>query len=491
MCVDFRKINDLQPQVRRVDSATSGNISLVPLPKIDEMYAAKIFTTLDLRSSYYHINLDKESKAKTAFVTPFGKYEFNTVPFGLAQAPAYFQQLISMVLQDCRDFMMAYLDDIIIFSRTPEEHLIHIEIIFQKLKVAGLKLKESKCDFFKSEIHYLGHLISDKGIQPLPEKLDTIQNMPHPQTPKEIKQFLGLTGYYRKFIPHFSEISRPLAKLTAKDSQFKWTPQCQFSFEDALMSAPILKYPDTEKPYTIFTDASKYGWAGVLTQEHTSIINGKEVTTNHPVAYVSGMFCGSQLNWAAMTKEAYAIYMTVKKSTFYLTGADITLRSDHLPLNQFLQKNTLNLHVNNWAVEIESFKIKFVHIPGKDNVITDTLSQLIDINPDIVLEPELKDYEFGSYCFETLPKARRSSVAEKLASVDGLDVCEISITYDNDKNSPNSIEMSLSNEKFSQLQVRDEKIKNLRVRVNNGEYSDSHVVDPPEEKQKSHPMQLR
>ena len=145
MCVDFRKINDLQPQVRRVDSATSGNISLVPLPKIDEMYAAlhgpKIFTTLDLRSGYYHINLDEESKAKTAFVTPFGKYEFNAVPFGLAQAPAYFQQLISMVLQDCRDFVMAYLDDIIIFSRTPEEHLKHIEIIFQKLKAAGLKLR--------------------------------------------------------------------------------------------------------------------------------------------------------------------------------------------------------------------------------------------------------------------------------------------------------------------------------------------------------------
>ena len=125
-----------------------------------------------------------------------------------------------------------------------------------------------------------------------------------------------------------------------------------------------------------------------------SIVNGKEVTTNHPVAYVSGMFHGSQLNWAAMMKEAYAIYMTVKKSTFYLTGADITLRSDHLPLNKFLQKNTLNLHVNNWAVEIESFKIKFVHIAGRDNMITDTLSHLIDIDPDIVLEPELKDYEF-------------------------------------------------------------------------------------------------
>ena len=155
MCVNFRKINELQPKTQRVDKQTNtqGNLSLIPLPKIDKMYAnlhgTKIFTTLDLRSGYYHIGLDKESKAKTAFVTPFGKYEFNAVPFGLAQAPAYFQQLISIVLQDCSEFVMVYLDDIIIFSKNEEEHLKHIEIIFQKLKAAGLKLKESKCDFFK------------------------------------------------------------------------------------------------------------------------------------------------------------------------------------------------------------------------------------------------------------------------------------------------------------------------------------------------------
>ena len=142
-----------------------------------------------------------------------------------------------------------------------------------------------------------------------------------------------------------------------------------------------------------------------------------------------------------------------------------------------MQKNTLNLHVNNWAVEIESFKIKFVHIAGKDNVIADTLSRLIDIDPDIVLEPELKDYEFGSYCFETLPKAKSSSVAEKLTTVDGVDVCEINITYDNDENLPNSVEMPLSNEKFSQLQMEDEKIKNLRARVDNGEYSDFYKIE--------------
>ena len=208
MCIDFRKLNDLQPEVHCADSQTGGNISLVPLPKINEMYGrlkgAKYFTTLDLRSGYYHISLSENSKAKMAFITPFGKYQFEVVPSGLVQAPAYFQQLISMVLQDCSELVMAYLDNIIIFSRNEHEHLKHIKIIFQKLIAAGLKLKESKCDFFKKEIHYLGHLISSEGIHPLLEKLDTICNMPRPKTPKEIKQFLGLCGYYRKFIPRSS-----------------------------------------------------------------------------------------------------------------------------------------------------------------------------------------------------------------------------------------------------------------------------------------------
>ena len=257
---------------------------------------------------------------------------------------------------------------IIIFSQNEEDHLKHIEVIFKKLKKADLKLKESKCDFFKKEIHYLGHLISVNGIQPLPEKLESIRSMPKPRSPKEIKQFLSLTGYYRKFVPRFSDMARPLTKLLAHDCEFKWTNQCDNSFQmlkDTLCSAPILKYPDTSKPYTLYTDASKYGWAGVLTQSHTSVVDGKSITMDHPISYVSGLFRGSQLNWAALTKEAYAIYMSIKKSTFYLTGHEITLRSDHLPLKKFLRKMTLNNTVNNWSTEIESFNINFVHISGK------------------------------------------------------------------------------------------------------------------------------
>ena len=306
------------------------------------------------------------------------------VPFRLAQAPAYFQLLMNKVLKGLK-FAMTYLDDIIIFSQDELQHLEHLEIVFSHLREAGLKMKCSKCDFFKSEIHYLGHLISPEAIGPLPNKLDSIKHMPAPNSAKEIKQFLGLTGYYRKFVPRFADISRPLTTLMKKDAKFEWTSACQKSFEllkEALCGEPVLKYADTSKPYTLYTDASKYGWAGVLTQPHTTITDGKPTTTDHPIAFVSGLFRGSQLNWAALTKEAFAIYMSIKKLSFYLTDAQILLRSDHKPLAKFLFKNMLNSKVNNWVMELEAFNIQFDYIKGSNNILADTLSRLIAIDPD-------------------------------------------------------------------------------------------------------------
>ena len=308
LCIDFRKINDLQQKVI-TEGKSKGCLSLIPLPKIDEMYTklkgAKFFSTIDLRSGYYHIALGKDSRAKTAFVTPFGKYEFLQVPFGLAQAPAFFQHLMNKVLDNC-PFAVTYLDDIIIFSDMEEEHLAHIEEIFKRLEAADLKMKRPKCDFFKKHTHYLGHLISANGIRPLKHKLDTICDMPAPCNSKEVKQFLGLAGYYRKFVPCFADLSRPIARLTCKDRVFEWTHECRKAFDilkQSLCAQPILKYADMSKGYTLYTDASKYGWAGVLTQTHTSMVEGKTVTTDHAVAYVSGLFRGSQLNWAALTKK--------------------------------------------------------------------------------------------------------------------------------------------------------------------------------------------
>ena len=362
----------------------------------------KFFSTIDLRSAYYHIGLTRESQVKSAFVVPMGKWQFKRTPFGLSQAPAYFQLLIDQVLMGCGDFAMGYLDDIIMFSRSEEEHLQHLEEIFKRLRHFDLKMKREKSSFFKEHIQYLGHLVSEQGFKPLPEKLEAIHNMPHPKTPKEVKQFLGLIGYYRKFIPRFSDLSRPLTRLTQHDSKFDWTPQCQKSFNhlrELLMEYPILRYPDPKKGYTVFTDASGIGWSGVLTQEYP---DEKGRIKHHPICYVSGQFRGSQLNWAALTKEAYAIYMSIRRLAFYVSDADVTIRSDHLPLKKFLTKQTLNSKVNNWAVELEQFNLKLEWIMGSKNTLADTLSRLLDICPEAKLDPEPAGQEFGSYCFEDM-----------------------------------------------------------------------------------------
>ena len=458
MCVDFRKLNKTQPEVHNMNGG-KGCISLVPLPKIDELYAKvqgyKIFSTLDLRSGYYHIGLSHSAKPKTAFViSGMGKYKFNRVPFGLAQAPAHFQKLINEVLTDCT-FAMGYLDDIIIFSKTEEEHLEHLETIFKRLREAGLKLKLQKCSFFKKHIQYLGHLISDEGIQPLPEKLESIAKMPIPKNAKQVKQFLGLVGYYRKFVPRFADISRILTKLTRKDQEFKWTPECDKCFhmlKDYLQEAPILRYLDPAASYTLYTDASKYAYAGVLTQ--------RQDDTDHPVGYVSGLFRGSQLNWAALTKEAYAIYMSVKKLSFYLDSARITVRSDHLPLKRFLEKNTLNAKVNNWAVELESQKIDFVFIQGTENVLADTLSRLIEIDDDIKLPAEQEGHEFGYVPFEQLPPAQVTVTEEVIISE--VNNSKIKIQHIDPVQKDLKIELPISNLKLKELQEQDGKINHLR-----------------------------
>ena len=413
MCVDYRVLNSLLPPVNKAHSKAKGILTLVPLPKIDEIYAqlkgSKVYSAIDMRSGYFHLGLSEGAKPKTAFVPggPHGaKYEFNRCPFGLSQAPAYFQRLAHEVLKGIT-FAFGYLDDILIFSPDNKTHLKHLEIVFQRLREADLKLKASKCNFFKKHIQYLGHLVSGEGIEPLPEKLEAVRKMPPPTTPKEVRQFLGLVGYYRKFVPKFADIARPLTNLTKLDVPYEWTTRCQEAFEflkEMLLKEPILKYPDPNKPYTLFTDASKFAWACVLTQEYEHEFDGKKRKILHPITYMSGLFRGSQINWATLTKEAYAIYVSVKKLDHYLQDAEVTLRSDHLPLKSFLQKNTLNTKVNNWAIDITSRcrNIQFEYIKGIKNTLADTMSRLIKITPEIEQEPEPSGQEFGYDIFETL-----------------------------------------------------------------------------------------
>ena len=290
-----------------------------------------------MRSGYYHIILSEESRPKTVFVSSFGKWEFKICPFGLAQAPDYFQRLVNEVLSGLT-FAFGYLDDILVFSPDMESHVEHLRLLFERLRSANLKLKEVKCNFLKKHIQDLGHIVSGEGITPLPEKLDNIQKMLPPKTPKEVKQFLGLIGYYRKFVPRFLDLARPLNALSRKGVEFEWSPICQESFDllkASLMIEPILTYLDPNLLYVLFTDASKYAWACVLTQEKAHTLEEKETKILHHFTYMSGLFRGSQINWACLTKEAYVIYMSIKKLTYYLEDADITLRSDHLPLKKF------------------------------------------------------------------------------------------------------------------------------------------------------------
>ena len=413
----------------------------------------KVFSSLDLRSGYYHIGLKDSAKPKSAFVlSSLGKYQFNRVPFGLAQAPAYFQKLINDILKGC-NFAMGYLDDIIIYSRSEKEHLEHLEEIFTRLKTAGLKLKLEKCFFFKKHIQYLGHLISADGIQPLPEKLESIAKMPAPKNPKEVKQFLRLVGYYRKFVPRFADISRVLTHLTKKDFEFKWTSECKNCFQilkEFLQQAPILQYPDPQASYTLYTDASKYAYTGVLTQHNNS--------TDHPITYVSGLFRGSQLNWATLTKEAYTIYMSVKKLSFYIDTAKITVKSDHLPLKKFLEKNTLNSKVNNWAVELESQNITFKYIPGIRNTLADTLSRLIEMDENIKLQPEEEGKEFGYFPFEELPPVTTQVVEEVIK----CEIGNINIQHTDPIEINTDIHLPLKDNKLAKLQENDPHTRQLR-----------------------------
>lgn len=367
LCVDYRALNAIT------------RTYIWPMPRVEDILAklgkAKYFTTLDLRSGYHHIALDKNAIKKTAFCTPFGKYEYLKVPFGLAQAPSYFQKLMNKVLNGL-NFAFAYLDDIIIFSNTAEEHMRHIQLVINRLNAAQLKLKKSKCTFFKKELYYLGHLLTTDGIKPQIEKVKAIHAMKPPTNPKGVREFLGMVGYYRKFINRFADAARPLTKLTRKDSKFTWTEDCQTGFEylrTCLTESPILKYPDPQKRYVVFTDASDQAAAAVLTQEYTD--DGGQMK-EMPIAYLSAQFNDTQFKWSTVVKEGYAIYYAIKKWRHYLEDAEILLKSDAKSLQKFLKGKTDNLKLDRWSLEVQGRNIQVEHIPGYKNKAADCLSRL-------------------------------------------------------------------------------------------------------------------
>ena len=230
------------------------------------------------------------------------------------------------------------------------------------------------------------------------------------------------------------------------------------------MTEPILTYPDPNLPYVLFTDASKYAWACVLTQEKTHMIEGKEIKILHPITYMSGLFRGSQMNWACLTKEAYSIYMSIKKLAYYLEDADITLRSDHFPLKNFLAKNTLNSKVNNWAIEISPFHITFEYIKGIKNTLADTMSHLIIIDCQMQPEPETEGHEFGYYAFDPLP----------MLEIHAIQTPSVEIAPNNSINEFIS-NLPVDNKILTKLQQKDEFCKNIFNQIEKGNVIDGHL----------------
>ncbi|GFX87454.1 retrovirus-related Pol polyprotein from transposon 297 [Trichonephila clavipes] len=267
-CVDYRKLND----VTKKDS--------YPLPRIDDtldtLSGHKWFSTLDLKSGYWQVEIHPEDREKTAFTSGQGLWQFKVMPFGLCNAPATFERLMETVLKGLTfEACLIYLDDVIIGGRTFEEHLQNNRKVLSKLSDANLKLNPSKCKFFQKEVNYLGHIISAEGVRTDPEKVSAVKNWKRPENLRELRSFLGLCTYYRKFVKGFSNIARPLHRLTESKQKFQWTKECEDSFlqlKEALTSSPILIYPQPDKPFILDTDASNESVGAVLSQE----IDGQE-----------------------------------------------------------------------------------------------------------------------------------------------------------------------------------------------------------------------
>ena len=328
---------------------------------------------MDLRSGYCHIGLSEQSKPLTAFTKHSGKFQWNVLPFGIRIGVQTFSFVINKAIGHCSDFATNYLDDIIVFSRTAEDHMEHLERIFAALQTADLKIKVSKCEFFKKHISYLGFLIGETGIHCDRSKVEAINKIATPTSIEEVCQFNGMCLCYRKFIPHYSDISKCFNDMTKKEATFNWTKECDAAFKllkEKLMEDPVLISPQVDKDYVIHCDASKYSYSGILQQTRPRT---EELA---PVAYFSGNFDKTQVKWNITGKEAYAIYKSVKKFTFYITGAKTMVFSDHKPLKNFFEGGMNITKLERWSLGLQEFDISLEFIQGKLNTVADIISHL-------------------------------------------------------------------------------------------------------------------
>ena len=370
LCVDYRQLN-----ARTVRDAH-------PLPRIDEsldaLGNAKYFSCLDLTSGYLQVPMAEQDRQKTAFTTPMGLFEYTRMPFGLTNAPATFQRLMTSVFGDLNfSEVLIYLDDIIVFSTTIEEHLQRLERVFSRLREHGLKLKPSKCHLFQTEVSYLGHVISDKGIATDPAKLEAVRRWPTPKTKKDVRSFLGFTGYYRRFIRGYAQIAKPLfgligGKRGVGDGPLVWDVDCQAAFEaliERVTTAPVLAFANYQQPFLVQTDASRDGLGAVLVQKQ----DGKE----RVIAYASRTLTTAEAKYPAHKLEFRALHWAVTvKFRDYLYGQRVTAITDNNPLTYVLKKAKLDAHSHRWVSDLSVFDLDIAYRPGRANGNADALSRI-------------------------------------------------------------------------------------------------------------------
>ena len=375
MCVDYRALNNVTIK------------NSYPLPRVDELFdrlqGAKYFSKIDLRSGYHQIRIADEDVPKTAFRTRYGHFEFLVLPFGLTNAPGTFMHLMHQAFRPFLDeFALVFLDDILIYSKTLEEHEKHVRQVLEVLRKEKLYAKESKCEFFKTEVEFLGHIVGRDGVRMMEDKVKAVADWPEPKNVRDVRAFLGTTGYYRKFVKDFSRIASPLSELTKESVKFFWGPPQQKAFRElkrALQVGPVLVLPDPDLPFVVHTDASGFATGAVLQQDQ-----GKGL---QPIAFMSKKMLDAETRYPVHEQELLAIINSLSNWRHYLSGRKFTVKTDHKSLQYFKTQPMLSGRQSRWKDMIANFDFDIEYIEGPTNAVADGLSRRPDHQHSSALLP--------------------------------------------------------------------------------------------------------
>jgi hypothetical protein len=346
------------------------------LPRINDLFdqleGASVFSKIDLRSGYFQLKIREHDIPKTAFVTRYGSYEYTVMPFSLTNALSYFMNMMNKVFMEfLNKFVVVFIDDILIYSKSNEEHETHLRAILEKLREHKLYAKFSKCEFWLSEVGFLGHIVTKDGIAVDPTKVTVVTEWEPPKNVGEVRSFLGLAEYYRRFIENFSKIAKPITELLKKEKMFEWTEGCENSFQELkkiLVSAPILCLPDLEKEFQVYCDASCQGLGSVLMQ------GGKVVS------YASRQLKKHEHNYPTHDLELASVVHALNIWRHYLMGKRCEVFTSHKKLKYIFTQKDLNMRQRRWLELIKDYDLSLQYHPDKANVVADALSGKAYVN---------------------------------------------------------------------------------------------------------------